>query len=112
MRILFTEDESRRNFQAGALKSRLHAEARAALATHPHDAVFLDLGLAQATVFNCSPRCEQMVTPHRVLVLTARDVVKDRVCFLDSGADDYLVRPFAISQLIFCVDRAGPAESS
>ena len=35
-----------------------------------------------------------------ILVLTARDAVEDRVCGLDTGADDYLVKPFAMTELI------------
>jgi DNA-binding response OmpR family regulator len=35
-----------------------------------------------------------------ILVLTARDTVEDRVCGLDAGADDYLVKPFAITELV------------
>jgi DNA-binding response OmpR family regulator len=35
-----------------------------------------------------------------ILVLTARDAVDDRVCGLDTGADDYLVKPFAIAELV------------
>src|SRR5207253_11305330 len=35
-----------------------------------------------------------------ILVLTARDAVEDRVCGLDAGADDYVVKPFAISEVV------------
>ena len=44
-------------------------------------------------------RCERGVTKHSVLLLTARDAVEDRVLGLESRADDYLVKPFALSAL-------------
>jgi len=43
-------------------------------------------------------RCQHIMTP--ILLLTARDTVSDRVRGLDSGADDYLVKPFALSELL------------
>ena len=48
-----------------------------------------------------------MKTP--VLVLTARDSLQDRVLGLDSGADDYLVKPFAFAELAGAHPRAGAA---
>jgi two-component system OmpR family response regulator len=46
-----------------------------------------------------------------VLMLTARDSVDDRVAGLDSGADDYLVKPFEFPDLIRLVDKYARAES-
>ncbi len=43
-------------------------------------------------------RLRRINTP--ILLLTARDAVEDRVCGLDSGADDYLVKPFALHELL------------
>jgi CheY-like chemotaxis protein len=45
----------------------------------------------------------------RVLMLTARDAVADRVAGLDEGADDYLVKPFALPELLACCCAATPA---
>jgi DNA-binding response OmpR family regulator len=50
--------------------------------------------------FPSSGRCASAVFPHRVLVLTARDEVGDRVAGLDLGADDYLTKPFAFEEFL------------
>jgi DNA-binding response OmpR family regulator len=48
----------------------------------------------------CCARSAQTEIRFPILILTARDAVEDRVCGLDSGADDYLVKPFATVELI------------
>jgi two-component system copper resistance phosphate regulon response regulator CusR len=62
--------------------------------------VVLDIGLPQCDGWTIltKMRCKQLQTP--VLFLTARDSVSDRVKGLDMGADDYLVKPFAFSELL------------
>jgi DNA-binding response OmpR family regulator len=75
-------------------------DAREVLATTRYAAVVLDLGLPDEdglTVLRAL-RVRQDATP--VLVLTARGGVHDRVTGLRSGADDYLVKPFAIEELV------------
>jgi len=68
--------------------------------TEPYDLILLDLmlpgrdGLEILTAL----RAQKSATP--VLVLTARDTVQDRVCGLDAGADDYLIKPFAFPELL------------
>ncbi len=66
----------------------------------PYDLVVLDIGLAGIDGFETLRRlrAEGLTTP--VLMLTARDAVEDRVRGLESGADDYLVKPFAITELV------------
>jgi DNA-binding response OmpR family regulator len=75
------------------------AAARSALASAPFDLVLLDLGLPDGDGLDLmrSQRRRGMDTP--VLVITARDALGDRVLGLDSGADDYLVKPFEIAEL-------------
>jgi two-component system, OmpR family, response regulator len=71
-----------------------------ALATHAYDIVLLDLGLSGKdglTVLRLS-RSQGAVTP--VLVITARDAIDDRILGLDAGADDYIVKPFDIGELL------------
>lgn len=65
----------------------------------PYDAIILDIMLPQKDGLSvCHDLRKQRVrTP--VIMLTARDTVDDRVLGLDSGADDYLVKPFAINEL-------------
>jgi DNA-binding response OmpR family regulator len=65
----------------------------------PYDAIILDIMLPEKNGLDvCRDlRKKRINTP--VLMLTARDAVEDRVIGLDSGADDYLVKPFAIQEL-------------
>jgi two-component system, OmpR family, response regulator len=71
-----------------------------ALATHAYDIVLLDLGLSGKdglAVLRLS-RSQGAVTP--VLVITARDAIDDRILGLDAGADDYIVKPFDMGELL------------
>jgi DNA-binding response OmpR family regulator len=79
---------------------RLCAEAREALAITGYDAAVLDLGLPDGD--GLSLLAELRPKPNRIpiLVLTARDAVGERVAGLDAGADDYLVKPFAMEELV------------
>jgi DNA-binding response OmpR family regulator len=65
----------------------------------PYDAIILDIMLPEKNGLDvCRDlRRKRINTP--ILMLTARDTVEDRVSGLDSGADDYLVKPFAIEEL-------------
>jgi DNA-binding response OmpR family regulator len=74
-------------------------DAIGATRTHEYDAILLDLGLSDIagdTVLK-DVRARRSETP--VIVLTARGQVEDRVTMLDLGADDYMVKPFNISEL-------------
>jgi len=122
MRILVVEDETK---MAGLLRRGLTEEGYAveiaptgtdglwAATENDYDAVVLDLMLPDLTGLEV---CRQMRTRGRwapVLMLTARDAVPDRVAGLDAGADDYLVKPFAFSELfarLRALVRRGPAE--
>ena len=74
-------------------------EARAALSSY-YAAVILDLGLPDAEGLSILREIRQRNDPTPVLVLTARGGVEDRVRGLRSGADDYLVKPFAFEELV------------
>jgi len=73
--------------------------AEAAVATTPYALVLLDLGLPRRDGLDVlkSLRARKLDLP--VLVMTARDTVRDRVAGLDAGADDYLVKPFDLDEL-------------
>lgn len=109
MRILVVEDEAK---VAKALKEGLEAEHYEVMVARTgeegfflanaqtFDLVVLDLmlpGRDGIEVLN-TLRKQGLQTP--VLILTARDTVEDRVVGLDSGADDYLVKPFAFPELV------------
>lgn len=109
MRILVVEDNRRLNMAlARALEDAGYAvdaaydgaQGQELAAAAPYDAIILDVmlpgkdGLAVCRAL----REHRMNAP--ILLLTARDSVADRVRGLDSGADDYLVKPFALSELL------------
>ena len=71
-----------------------------ALALAPPDAVILDLGLPDIDGLEVCKRMRSARDDTPVLMLTARDAVNDRVQGLDAGADDYLVKPFALAELL------------
>jgi DNA-binding response OmpR family regulator len=109
MRLLVVEDEARiaqlvkrQLEQAGFVVDavRLCADAREALALTAYDAAILDLGLPDGDGLNLLAELRTARSRLPVLVLTARDAVEDRVCGLDAGADDYLVKPFAMAELV------------
>lgn len=109
MRVLIVEDSPA---LADALRAHLqrkgHATDHAAdgqtalgfLRSYAYDAVVLDLMLPRLDGFEVlrQLRAEGGTVP--VLVLSARDQVVDRVRALDAGADDYLLKPFALDELL------------
>lgn len=75
------------------------ADADAALGTVPYDVVILDLGLPDGDGLDLLRGMRAGGSHVPVLVLTARDGVDDRVKGLNAGADDYLLKPFAVEEL-------------
>ena len=110
MRLLIVEDDAP---LASGLRRILEAEGHAVdvtergedamlAASHERfDLVILDVGLPQMDGFEVLRRLRAggKSGPMPVLVLTARDAVDDRVRGLDLGADDYMIKPFAIPEL-------------
>lgn len=76
------------------------SEAQRQMEDLAFDVVLLDLGLPDGDGIELLTRLrrERQTTP--VLILTARDALDDRLHGLDSGADDYLVKPFALAELL------------
>lgn len=108
MRILIIEDEPDvADFVKKALREENHAvdialdgsKGEYLALTEPYELIILDIILPRKDGFSVlkSLRAEKIVTP--VLMLTARSEVPDRVAGLDAGADDYLVKPFAVAEL-------------
>ncbi|MDR1529750.1 MAG: response regulator [Burkholderiales bacterium] len=71
-----------------------------ALGAAPYDAVVLDLGLPGLDGMEVLSKWRQTRQDVPVLILTARDALEHRVGGLNAGADDYLVKPFALSELV------------
>jgi two-component system, OmpR family, response regulator MprA len=74
-------------------------EALQRLASHTPDAVVLDVLMPNVDGLEVCRRIRAADDQTPVLMLTARDAVGDRVAGLDAGADDYLVKPFALEEL-------------
>jgi two-component system response regulator MprA len=89
-------------------------DALRALASAPPDLVVLDVLMPEVDGLEVSRRLRRTGDRTPILMLTARDEVSDRVAGLDAGADDYVVKPFALEELLARVRallrRAGPAE--
>ena len=76
------------------------AQAEATLSTVHCDVVILDLGLPDEDGMSLLRRLRTSGMALPVLVLTARDAVEDRVAGLRAGADDYLLKPFDLNELV------------
>jgi two-component system, OmpR family, response regulator QseB len=74
-------------------------EAQLALETTEYELIVLDLGLPRLGGLDLLGWIRSKGSDIPVLILTARDTLKDRVTGLDAGADDYLVKPFDLSEL-------------
>ena len=72
----------------------------ASVKSDPYDLLILDIGLPGIDGFETLQRVREQGSALPVLVLTARDAIEDRVHGLEIGADDYLVKPFALAELI------------
>lgn len=109
MRVLLVEDNE---LIAHGIKAGLRAHqftvdsvasaamAEAALATLNCDVLILDLGLPDEDGMKLLPRLRAKGIVLPILVLTARDSVKDKVMALQRGADDYLLKPFDLDELV------------
>jgi DNA-binding response OmpR family regulator len=109
MRILLVEDDpalsdaTRRALAAQGWTVDCTARGEpvpASLRQDPYDLVLLDIGLAGIDGFETLRRVRGQGSITPVLMLTARDAVEDRVRGLEGGADDYLVKPFAMAELV------------
>ncbi|MBT5708798.1 response regulator transcription factor [bacterium] len=67
---------------------------------NPYDALILDIMLPGIDGLTILERLRKRDNPSPVLLLTARDTIDDRVSGLNAGADDYVVKPFALKELI------------
>lgn len=109
MKILIVEDDPL--LQQGltlAMQSEGYAcdsvttarEAEASLATAYYSLMVLDLGLPDEDGLRLLQRLRQKKQSLPVLILTARDTLADRISGLDAGGDDYLIKPFALEELL------------
>ncbi|TMG72891.1 MAG: response regulator, partial [Betaproteobacteria bacterium] len=76
------------------------AEAELALGHAVYDVALLDLGLPRRDGLEVLKGVRRAKNDLPILIITARDAVADRIAGLDSGADDYLVKPFDLDELL------------
>src|SRR5262245_46240184 len=74
--------------------------AEVALGHRQHDLAVLDLGLPHQGGMDVLGKLRAAGNPVPVLIATARDAVADRIAGLDAGADDYLLKPFDLDELL------------
>jgi DNA-binding response OmpR family regulator len=107
--ILVVEDEKRlANLVRRALEEESHvvdvtydgAEALEMAQSTNYDLMVLDLMLPHMDGIEVCRRLRAQGNDVRILMLTARDAVEDRVLGLEAGADDYLVKPFSFAELL------------
>ena len=79
---------------------RSREDGDTAVRGHDHDAVLLDLGLPDGDGLALLRSLRARGNHVPVLVITARDALDQRVAGLDAGADDYLLKPFAVDELL------------
>jgi two-component system response regulator QseB len=108
MRVLLVEDDPMigKSVQQGLRQDghtvdwvRASRAAELALATTSYEMLLLDLGLPGKSGLELLAQLRRAAHRIPVLVITARDSVADRILGLDSGADDYLVKPFDLDEL-------------
>jgi DNA-binding response OmpR family regulator len=116
MRVLVVEDEPRlaRHIASALIEAGddpvvIHdgEEALRQALDAPFDLIVLDIGLPRIDGFELLRRLRARHVPSRVLILTARGQVNDRVSGLQLGADDYLAKPFAMQELLARVRALG-----
>lgn len=113
LRILVVEDDaSIRGFIAGGLEQAGHRAEQAGLGAEaiekataaPYDAAIVDLMLPDLDGFQIVRLLRERRLSRAILVLSARDAVRDRVAGLTLGADDYLGKPFDMAELLARLD--------
>jgi two-component system OmpR family response regulator len=121
LRVLVVEDEPemagllRRGLEAGGYEVDLAADGIAAMALTsetPYDFAVLDVMLPGMSGFELCRRIRETGGATAILLLTARNAVDDRVRGLDSGADDYLTKPFDFAELSARLRALGRRSSS
>lgn len=109
MRILVIEDDKKiAEFIRRGLREELYAVEVAnsgengyfLASTGEYDLIILDLMLPEMDGITICKKIREEKNPIPILIITAKDAVKDKVAGLDSGANDYLTKPFAFEELL------------
>jgi DNA-binding response OmpR family regulator len=109
MRLLYIEDNEKLALNtsaslrdAGFVVDVVHTaeDALHSVKSFEYDAVILDLGLPDQDGLDVLPKIKMIKPQTPIIICTARDALDDRVRGLNTGSDDYVVKPFAIAELI------------
>jgi DNA-binding response OmpR family regulator len=107
--VLVVEDDRRlaESLRRSLMESRMSVDVAhngqdglAAASTTPYDVIVLDVMLPQLDGLEVARRLREQKVDIPILMLTARDGIDDRVAGLEAGADDYLVKPFALREVV------------
>jgi DNA-binding response OmpR family regulator len=121
MNVLIVEDDDRvahgieRTLLLAGHRTEVAADGTLALQqaiSKAYDVILLDVLLPSIDGFTVCRELRRRGVPTRILMLTARDAVRDRVSGLDAGADDYLTKPFATEELLARVRALGRRSSN
>ncbi|MDQ6839974.1 MAG: response regulator transcription factor [Actinomycetota bacterium] len=125
MRVLVVDDEPAvrqaldRALRFEGYQTELAEDGSAALAAHaerPADAIVLDVSMPRLDGLEVCRRLRSADDPTPILLLTARAAIDERVVGLDAGADDYVVKPFSLEELLARIRallrRGAPLEES
>src|SRR5260370_9054790 len=121
MRVLAIEDNRRflelmrshlkkRGFAVDTAETLVDGQVMAS--SGGHDVILLDLALPDGDGAEVIDRLRRKRSPIPIIVLSARGEINDRLGSLDSGADDYLVKPFALDELVARIPPVLRAHSS
>jgi two-component system OmpR family response regulator len=97
MRALMERGLAAEGYRVTAVENGV--EALIALGEQAYDIAVVDVMMPGMSGFELARRVREREDPVRILLVTARDAVDDRVFGLDAGADDYLTKPFAFAEL-------------
>lgn len=109
MKVLLVEDDRRlaESLRRSLTESRMTVDVShngedglATAAAYPYDVIVLDVMLPRLNGLEVTRRLREGRVETPILMLTARDAVDDRVAGLEAGADDYLVKPFALREVV------------
>ncbi|MEO9576208.1 MAG: response regulator transcription factor [Roseobacter sp.] len=109
MRILYVEDNEKLALNtsaslrdAGFVVDAVYTaeDALHSVKSFEYDAVILDLGLPDQEGMDVLPKIKSRKSQTPIIICTARDGLDDRVKGLNAGSDDYIVKPFAVSELV------------
>ncbi|AOX64773.1 DNA-binding response OmpR family regulator [Curtobacterium flaccumfaciens] len=110
MRALMERGLAAEGYRVTAVENGV--EALIALGDQAFDLAVVDVMMPGMSGFELARRIREREDPVRILLVTARDAVDDRVFGLDAGADDYLTKPFAFAELTARLRALGRRESA